>query len=498
MNFKKYTLLRYGILALIAFLFLLLFSFSTSPLFINNFGILDSSIFMLIGKGITNGLVPYLDLFDHKGPIIFFLDALGWFIMPNRSGIFFIQWIFMMANLILIFKIGGLFLNKKLSWIPNFFFLLILASTFVEGNLSEEYSLPFLFLPLYLSLIYFKENTIGIVKHPPLYALVYGICFTLIVFMRLNNAVLICAIVLVVIISLFANKAYRNFFQNVLTFLSGSLITFLVIASYFIINNAFGEMIYGTFLFNIKYAEGLSGITSQEGLVKFFYLVSPVIFSWGMGVFCLLKKENKYIGLLLIIASALTFFVLLLGGNFYHYFILTAPCFVLGIVLFIDLYVKKGKKLWQEGYRIIIVCILMLFFGTCGLYLNFSFLATQSAVDLIKNQPQKEYYNSAVTIGSSIPTGDSDKVFGYSVPAGWFLMTDIMPCYRYFTLQEWWGLYDPQIISETNEMLKNDPPKWIVMTNDKQTNQKIYDVLETKYKFVTKDKEVSLYHKISE
>ena len=494
MKIQKKTLLNCGILALIALLFLLFFSYSTSPLFSNNFGISDSSLFLIIGKAIANGAVPYVGLFDHKGPIIFFLEALGWLIMPNRFGSFIIQWIFMTVTLILIFKSGRLFLNKKLAWIPIFFFLLILTATFEGGNLTEEYSLPFLFLPLYLSLKYFNEELNGIVQHPPLYALVYGVCFTLIVFIRLNNAVLICAIVLVVIIHLFTNKAYRNFFDNVLTFLSGSFFVFSIITIYFLINHAFGEMLYGTFLFNFKYAEGLTGISSFEDLVCFLSYISPVIFSGVMGIFYILKKENKNIGLILTIGSVVTFFALSLGGIFYHYFILTTPCFVLGIVLLIDLVVKRGKKLWQEGPHIMMIVILILFIGTCAIYLSISYSTINS---IAINQPDNGYYENALNIKSLIPQADLDSVFGYSVPAGWFLMADITPCYKYFTLQEWWGLYDPKVIIETNEMLENNPPKWIVMNNDQQTNQTIYDVLETKYELITKDKVVTLYHLIT-
>jgi hypothetical protein len=133
MKIDKNSLLDYGILVLMAVLFLLVFAYGTSPLFIDNYGISDSAIFLLIGKGITAGYIPYVDLFDHKGPVMFFIEALGWSIWPNRFGNFLVQWFFMGVNLILIFKMGRLFLAKKWCWIPVVFFLLILAATFEGG-----------------------------------------------------------------------------------------------------------------------------------------------------------------------------------------------------------------------------------------------------------------------------------------------------------------------------------------------------------------------------
>ena len=440
----------------------------------------------------ANGAVPYVDLFDHKGPVLFFLEAFGWLIMPNSFGSFLIQWIFMSVNLILIFKMGRLFLNKKWSWVPICFFLLILASTLEGGNLTEELSLPFLFFPLFLVMKYFKETLTGSGKHPPLYAFVYGICFTIIVFIRLNNAVLIGAIILVVMIHLFTNKSYLNFFHNVVAFLAGSLITFAAISSYFIINHAFGDMIYATFLFNMKYAGGMSGISTPEEFMKFCYSISPVIFSVSIGIYYLLKKENKEIGWILTIGSLVTFFSLLLGGVFYHYFTLATPCFVLAIILIIDLYLKNGNLLLEKSYRVIFIGVVILFLVTNAIYLNFF---DKMVREIAKEQPNNMYYENALLIKSLIPSSELNSVFGYSVPAGWFLKADITPCYKYFTMQEWWGLYDPQIIVETNEMLENNPPKWIVMNNDPQTNQTIYDILETEYELITQDKVVALYHR---
>lgn len=490
MQIYKNSLWDYGILVLIAVLFILIFSYGTSPLFIDNFGISDSAIFLLIGKGITAGYIPYVDLFDHKGPVMFFIEALGWWIYPNRFGNFLLQWLFMGVNLVLIFKMGRLFLEKKCCWVPVAFFLLILAATFEGGNLTEEYSLPLLFLPLYLATKYFKLEPLGKAKHPPLYALVYGICFTLIIFIRLNNSVFIGAIVLVVMIQLLANRSFRNFFDNVLTFLSGSFFVGSLVAIYFLVNHALGDMIYGTFLFNLKYAGGMSGISTPAEFVKFSYGITPVIFSFSMGVYYLLKKAGKEIGWLLISGSLITFFSLLLGGVFYHYFILTTPCFVLAIILLIELYLTKGKTLIQENDRVVLVGVLALLLITVGSYLNFSY---QTVREIAAEQPNNSYYENALTIKNLIPAAELDSVLGYSVPAGWFLKAEITPCYKYFTMQEWWGRYDPQVLIDTNKHLENDPPKWIVLNNDPQKNQTLYAVLAMKYELIAKDTVVSLY-----
>ena len=49
---------------------------TSSPLYATNFWT-DSNLYFTIGRGMLEGLMPYRDLFDHKGPLIFLLYALG-------------------------------------------------------------------------------------------------------------------------------------------------------------------------------------------------------------------------------------------------------------------------------------------------------------------------------------------------------------------------------------------------------------------------------------
>ena len=57
-----------------SFLLILVFS-KSSPLYaFNDSG--DINTYMIIGKGIKNGYMPYRDLFDHKGPVFLFLFGL--------------------------------------------------------------------------------------------------------------------------------------------------------------------------------------------------------------------------------------------------------------------------------------------------------------------------------------------------------------------------------------------------------------------------------------
>ena len=67
---KKLFNSRYFLLIFIpiSFIFTLIYSWTISPLFLGD-GV-DSSIFKTIGLGLTQGKLPYIDLFDHKGGLL--------------------------------------------------------------------------------------------------------------------------------------------------------------------------------------------------------------------------------------------------------------------------------------------------------------------------------------------------------------------------------------------------------------------------------------------
>ena len=65
-----------ALLALLCACLALRVATSSSPLYATNFWT-DTNIYFTIGRGMTRGLMPYRDLFDHKGPLLFILYALG-------------------------------------------------------------------------------------------------------------------------------------------------------------------------------------------------------------------------------------------------------------------------------------------------------------------------------------------------------------------------------------------------------------------------------------
>src|SRR5580765_7577165 len=55
----------------------------------------DSGVFLYVGWRFLNGDIPYRDVWDHKPPLIYFVDALGLTLTPHSLwGVWFLQFIF--------------------------------------------------------------------------------------------------------------------------------------------------------------------------------------------------------------------------------------------------------------------------------------------------------------------------------------------------------------------------------------------------------------------
>ena len=109
----------------------------------------DSAIFMYVAQGILEGEVPYLDRWDHKGPLLYLINAVG-LLIEETWGIWIVQVLFLLGTI----YFALILLRKAFGTTPALFALalfLILFSRFnPPGNYTEQYALLFQFLALYL------------------------------------------------------------------------------------------------------------------------------------------------------------------------------------------------------------------------------------------------------------------------------------------------------------------------------------------------------------
>ena len=141
-NFRMDTLLRIAWAIVIAMLLVLaLNSFVEVP------G-RDSSAYMYVAKGILEGEIPYLDRWDHKGPLLYLVNLIG-LALFDVWGVWLAQLIFLISWVWIAFTLA----KDNFGLVPALFSLAALLSYFVLIDVTNSpgiYAITLQFLALYL------------------------------------------------------------------------------------------------------------------------------------------------------------------------------------------------------------------------------------------------------------------------------------------------------------------------------------------------------------
>ena len=123
----------------------------SSPLYpMNNWD--DANCFFTVGKAVGNGEVMYRDIFEQKGPVLYFLHTIAYFISRDSFlGVYFIEIAACFGFLFVSYKITELFEGRKsILFIPILGALIYSSKAFEQGDSVEELCLPLFTLSLYI------------------------------------------------------------------------------------------------------------------------------------------------------------------------------------------------------------------------------------------------------------------------------------------------------------------------------------------------------------
>lgn len=127
---------------------------TSSPMYATNFWT-DTNIYFTIGRGMTRGLMPYRDLFDHKGPLLYMLYALGAAVSDTSfAGVFLMETVSLFLTLLAAWRVASLDGENVLSLaaIPLTAMVTVTCTAFNQGGSAEEFCLPALCWALWAAL----------------------------------------------------------------------------------------------------------------------------------------------------------------------------------------------------------------------------------------------------------------------------------------------------------------------------------------------------------
>lgn len=422
---------RISIFSIISFLFLLLYTHASSPL-TNYFGA-DYDMFVMGGEFLKRGEL-YTGNFDHKGPYLFAINALGLFISSGKWGIFILEVISFTISIELLYRISAVYTSsKKIFKLGLVVFLFILGLFVLEdANSSEFWSLNLVLWPLLLISKYITQNG---TTHPAKYAFIYGICFGIIAFIRLNNTAIICGIITGLAYLLIIRKQYKSLFNNAIACLLGIITAIMPACLYFMVKGSFEEMIDCTFTFNFMYM----GHDKSPEVINYIKTILPcIILSVAGYKYDKYEKKNS----MPFIISMCIFSILSIGGRFYpHYFTLLTPLIFLSIII----YPLSNKPLKRKILELGTITILAIIPYMGKRPVRNSAREFIFPLRIIANKDFQEAYGgnsnylTIQKIFEDIPESSRDSIYQYELPYYFYAMTyraGHMPVGRYPSMQE--------------------------------------------------------------
>lgn len=116
----------------------------------------DSNVFMTLGRAMLHGKLLYADIFDQKGPVIFFLHELAaWICEESFFGVYLAELVAVFGFMWFSHKTMQLFVSRRVVTLPlvvTLTLLMITSDFFYYGDSVEEFCLPVMAYGLYLTM----------------------------------------------------------------------------------------------------------------------------------------------------------------------------------------------------------------------------------------------------------------------------------------------------------------------------------------------------------
>lgn len=229
----------------------------------------DVNIIATVGRGMFDGLVPYRDLVEQKGPLLFLIFGAGMKLTPGTyHGLYLLETLFMAAAMFFGWKTVRLYVPRlHVVWMAPLYAVLMGSAIFCSGGSAEEFVLPMFAWSIYDLLRCWKNGvelkTSALVRNGFLAGCVLWIKFNLL-------GVHFVWMAAIALDALVCNKRIMPSVRMCIAFLSGMALASLPWLIYFGANGALGDLTQSYFYDNIfRYGQGSNWILNvAHGLLE--------------------------------------------------------------------------------------------------------------------------------------------------------------------------------------------------------------------------------------
>ncbi len=366
----------------------------------------DASVYLYSGQQMLKGALPYRDLWDHRPPELFYLNALGLLLGSGSTwGVWALEALFLCAATGLSFAMLRRVFGTLPAFLATFLWVVTLALLY-DFDIAEEFGLLFQFAALYFFIRAEERGRYGG------YAVALGAAFALSLNLKQNLIGIWIALGLFLIFRAVLTRQVRSTLLILLRMGAGAAIILVPVLVYFAATGLLGEMWNAAYVFNFLYASATwpSRLSALELGVQSLIqsgIVLTAAAGWLVGLGSLWRRSSQnaaVIGLAFIGLPVELWMSTLSGRTYAHYFISALPIMAVLTALLLHQLLKLMALLPSLPLQRLATVLIMaaVFAGAIIPYRAYQSLATgvtytfdgtrgQTALFIMKNTTPEDY-----------------------------------------------------------------------------------------------------------
>lgn len=438
-KYSKNDIIFHVVLSVSATIFIMIFAKSTGFLQREFYGN-DSTIFMYIGRAVKYGYIPYKDIYDIKGPLLWLIEYLGQVIYEGRYGIHLLEIINYNVIVFLTYRTAREYSDEIRSFVLTVIMFVFWSATIDVGNTVEEFSYLFSMTAVYFTVRSIRNRNRFLSRK--LY-IIYGItamCATLI---RLTDCVITGGCIIYAMIIVFRECGLNKVLSRIALVAASAVCVLIPFVIYFSVNNSIDEWIDASLLFSYKYS--VFNKASME-----LKTIAPLIAVLCIGLYKIFTGE-KEIAFLSIITTVLCIVLYAaIGTKYFHYMLVSGPCILLMGILVIGIMKKRGVL-----FRLLFIIV---FTGLSFRYVHMSYLNVYKALFV---QEINSSIDFAENIKKIINNESADSVYIYDTDEAIIFRNNYFSDSKYFSSQIQWS-QNSDMMQKIYDDFAERNSKWVI------------------------------------
>lgn len=451
---------------LFAFLIILFLTLLLSFPYVNVGLDRDEGAYLLIASKILHGGVPYRDILESKPIALYFFLTIPAYLFGNWIyGLRVFGFLLVAITAFIIFLIGKNLRDIELGFLSSFIFILLqLFTPSMLGFLILSETISNLFIVLAVYFLLFEKPDIKT-------ASIVGLLSSL-AFLTRQTAVLL---VIITPIYIYYSKEIKQKSKYFCYFLLGALSIIAIFTLYLIINSAFWDAIYNTFLSMLDpsgpYATGEgASLNTFKFLVLLYFLFNGLIITILaiIGIKNLQNTKERFILLWLIFSII---FAQVSPSIFMHYYIIVLPALSLlaGIgckkIFGIGKIFHKNKKIYYLTTLISIIAVAVLIIAQFSYFVPYPIFVMNGG----KAYADTLSYNDEISIIEMLKnTSKDEKIFVFPSEPEIYYLTGKDPLSEKIHFNDVWFMQpnNDQLNKYTIQLLSEKRPKYVIIANN--------------------------------